>query len=197
MSARLIGVADDRGWSLTSSVLPIIQRDKVPLSRRSDDRRDHTPETSRDILAAPGPIVTYRYARTQSGHTAAFLKIHRSLYRHERFALPVPGIALRRRAVQHGLCRFLHLPDPALRPVAWVRCLRGRHPRRCSLSRRHVPGDPYRRFDGPVRYAQSHAVLCLDGDGFGAPVSAGAVVLALIAAATDQRRRRLFRRSGA
>src|SRR6516225_4487149 len=85
-----------------------------------------------------------------------------------------------RRTVQHGLCRFLHLPDSSLRPVAWIRCLRDRHPRRRSLSRRHVPGDPYRRFDGPVRHAQSHVVLCVDGDGFDAPVSADAVVLALL-----------------
>src|SRR5215467_10306002 len=54
-----------------------------------------------------------------------------------------------------------------------------------QLSRRHVPGDPYQRFDGPVRHAQSHVVLCVDGDGFDAPVSADAMVLALVAAATQ------------
>ena len=107
--------------------------------------------------------------------------------------LRVPGVFVRRRAVQHGLCRFLHLSDPALRPVAGVRRLPDRDPGRRPFDRRHVPVDPHRRFDGPVRHPQSHPVFCLDGDGFGAPVSVSAVVLGPASPATDQRRRRFVR----
>src|SRR6266403_241008 len=73
---------------------------------------------------------------------------------------------LRRRPVQHGLRRFLHLPDPALWPVAGARCLGDRH--------------PCRRLDGPFRYAQSHLVFRLDWEGLGATVSDGAGFWALL-----------------
>ena len=161
--------------------------------QRSSRPRPSAVNVSPRDIDRPGPIATNRYAGIQSGDTGASSKSTGSLHRHERFPPAVPDIALRRRAVQHGLCRFPYLPDPAVRPVAWVRCLRGRHPCRRPVGRRHVSGDPYRRFDGPVRHAQSHAILCLDGDGFGAALSVSAVVLALVAAATDQRRRRVFR----
>ena len=97
--------------------------------------------------------------------------------RHEFLPLRTARVALCRRAVQHGVCRFLYLPDPALWPVAGARRGRDRHPGGGALDPRLVPVDPYRRLDGPIRHAPGHLVLRVDGDGSGAAVSAGAGVL--------------------
>ena len=104
-----------------------------------------------------------------------------------------PGAALCRRPVQHGLCRFLHLPDAALLPLARHERRRGRHDRRRALGAGGVSVDPCRRPDGPVRDAPGHAVLRLDRHLSRAGVSAGAVVLAAAAAADRQWRGAVLR----
>ena len=106
---------------------------------------------------------------------------------------PAPaGLSLCGRAVQHGLCRFLYLSDPALRPVARARRLRDRHPRRGAIDPRPVPVDPYRRSDGPVRHARGDARVRLDRDAAGAAVSTGTQFLGPVAAAAGQRRGRFL-----
>jgi hypothetical protein len=96
---------------------------------------------------------------------------------------------LRRRPVRYGLHRFLHLPDPALRVVAWYERERDRPFGRRPVAARGVFIDPYRRVDGPVRHAPGDAVLCLVGDRVGTGLSVIAVVLAVIVVADRQRRR--------
>ena len=76
---------------------------------------------------------------------------------------PPAGLALRGRAFQHGLCRFLYLPDPALRPVAGARRCGNRHPGRGAVGPGARSVHPYRRVDGPVRRPRRHTVLRLDG----------------------------------
>src|ERR1700730_10707541 len=117
-------------------------------------------------------------------------------YWNERVTPTTPPVALCRRAVQHGLCRFLYLPNSALWPVVRARCLRDRHPRGCALDHRLVPVNPHRRPDGPLRYAPGYLVLRLDGDGSGTVVPAGAGVLGLVAVAAGQRCRRFLRLVG-
>src|SRR6516165_4493799 len=72
------------------------------------------------------------------------------------------GGDLHRRAFCDGLHRPLHLPDPALWPVARHERERDRPAGRRPLAAGGVLFDPYWRADGPVRHPPGHAVLCLE-----------------------------------
>jgi len=96
------------------------------------------------------------------------------------------GLNLRGRVVRDGLHPILHVSDPALWPRGRPERGRDRHAGRRALIARGVPVDPCRRSDGPVRNPPGNLVLRLGGDGAGADLSTGAVVLAVAAVADRQ-----------
>src|SRR5262249_16849229 len=95
------------------------------------------------------------------------------------------GLDLLRRAVRDGVHGFLHLFDPALRPVARHERRRNRHAGRRALAAGGLLVDPCWRADGPLRHAARDLVLRLDGNGLCADLSAGALVLAVAAYSHD------------
>src|ERR1700730_18650602 len=148
-----MGAVDSRRWSLISRLLaamPSRQGAAFVTTRQSDDARRASVARWQHDLPPHG-------ARRASAC----------------FRPSPPGLALRRRTVQHGLCRFLHLPDAALRPLARARRLGDRRPRRRAIDPGLVPVDPYRCPDGPFWYAGRDARVRLGRDAVGTVVSAG------------------------
>src|SRR6516162_6994296 len=141
---------------------------------------------------APGlPLVTRRDlpGRLVSGLTRTSIASRDRSLGDDTEPIPPAGLDLHRRAVCDGLHRILYLPDPAIRLFARHERRRDRHAGWRALAARSIPVDPCWRADGPVRDTPGDIVLCLDGDGAGASLSAGTVVLAITAVAGRQWRR--------